>query len=261
MIGRYNRHELLKMIGPEGQTRIRKARVFVAGVGALGSLISMLLARAGVGFLRIADLDTPEIHNLHRQLLYDEADVTGGASKVVAARNHLLASNSEIEIDAVAQAIGPDNIEALTDGVDLVVDALDNIRTRYHVNDAVIRRGVPYVFGGAVEAAGNVMTIIPGRTPCLRCLWPDPDAVKNHPTAAQVGVLSSAASAVASFQVTEALKVIVGREDEILEGLLVMDLWRGTFYNVPVARDPSCVCAACPTDPADETERVAAAGR
>jgi molybdopterin-synthase adenylyltransferase len=242
-ISRYNRHTRLRFIGEHGQERIEKARVFVAGVGALGSLISMLLVRAGVGFVRIADRDQPELHNLHRQILYDETDLETGLSKVRLAERKLKAANSNVRIDARECAIGPDNVDSLCDGVDLVVDALDNILTRYLINDVILARGIPYVFGGAVEAVGNVMTIIPGETACLRCLWPDPVVVANHPTAAQVGVLSSAATAIASIEVSEALKIILGRNDDLLRGLLVVDLWRSTFQIAPVSRDPRCMCA------------------
>jgi molybdopterin-synthase adenylyltransferase len=241
-VPRYSRHVLLKVIGEDGQKRIEKSRVFVAGLGALGSLIATLLARAGVGFLRIADQDAPELHNLHRQILYDENDVHKGLHKALAAERRLTAANSCLEIEAICEAIGPDNVEQLTGGVDLVVDALDNIRTRYLVNDCIIATGTPYIFGGAVETVGNVMTIIPGKTPCLRCLWPDPAAVDGHPRASTVGVLSSAASCVASIEVTEALKILAGREREVMPGLLVMDVWRSLFHVAPVDRDPGCVC-------------------
>jgi adenylyltransferase/sulfurtransferase len=241
-ISRYSRHELLRMIGPDGQERIKRSRVLVAGVGALGSLIAALLVRAGVGFLRIVDQDRPEIHNLHRQLLYEEADVKSGLSKVEAAAVRLRSANSEVAIEAVTAAVAEDTVEALTEGVGLVVDGLDNIRARYFMNDIVLLRRIPYVFGGAVEAAGNVMTIIPGRTACLRCLWPESESVQAHPTAASVGVLSAAATAVASMEVAEALKILAGREDETLSGLLVMDVWRGSFQVAQVSADPSCVC-------------------
>jgi molybdopterin-synthase adenylyltransferase len=242
-IPRYSRHTLLRVIGEEGQRRIEQSRVLVAGLGALGSLIAILLARAGVGYLRIADQDSPELHNLHRQILYDEDDVAKGVAKATAAREHLRASNSLVRIDAVDAAIGPDNVRELTDDVDLVVDALDNIETRYLINDCIVAAGVPYIFGGAVETVGNVMTIIPGRSPCLRCLWPDPEKVRHHPRASTVGVLASAASTVASIQVTEALKLLVGREEDALTGLLVMDLWQNRFHVAPVERNLSCKCS------------------
>lgn len=239
---RYSRHELLKIIGREGQARIERARVFVAGLGALGSLISMLLARAGVGFLRIADLDAPELHNLHRQILYDEQDVQTGLSKAEIARKRLHAANSGVEIEAFTAAVNGDNVGQLIDGVDLVVDALDNVRTRYIINDAIVAAGIPFVFGGAVETVGNVMTIIPGKTPCLRCLWPDPAAVEGHATASQVGVLSSAASTIASIQVTEAIKVLTRWQGVAPPGLLSVDVWTQVFRRIPVERDPSCMC-------------------
>ncbi len=241
-IPRYSRHSLLRVIGEEGQRRIEQSRILVAGLGALGSVAAMLLARAGVGFMRIVDQDAPELHNLQRQVLYNETDVHSGLSKAEAAFAHLKAANSSIEIEPVSAAIGPDNVEALVGGVDLVVDALDNTRTRYLVNDAILARGIPYVFGGAVETVGNIMTIIPGKTPCLRCLWPHPEAVENHARASTVGVLSSGAATVASLQVTEALKILSGHEDQVLPGLLVLDVWRGSFHVAPVQRNPQCVC-------------------
>jgi molybdopterin-synthase adenylyltransferase len=241
-VPRYSRHILLKVIGEEGQKNIEKSHVLVAGLGALGSTIAILLARAGVRFLRIVDLDSPELHNLHRQILYDEVDTNRGVSKAQAAAERLRAANSGVEIEAIHAAIGPENIEEMLRNVDLVVDALDNARTRYVVNDAILARGIPYVFGGAIETCGNVMAIIPGKTPCLRCIWPNPEAVLNHPTASTVGVLSSAASTVASIQVTEALKILAGRQEDVLPGLLVMDAWRGSFCIANVEPDPKCIC-------------------
>ncbi len=243
-ISRYSRHILLNVIGEEGQKKIERSRVFVAGLGALGSLVSTLLARAGVGFLRIADLDVPELHNLHRQILYEERDVVRGVTKAQAAQERLLAANSMIEVEAVPAAVEPDNVRELIRDVDVVVDALDNMTARYLINDSILDQCTPYVFGGSVECVGNVMTIIPGKTACLRCLWPDPAVVADHPRASTVGVLSSAAMAVASIEVTETLKVIVGDMDNILPGLLIMDVWRNHFHLTPIARDPACICSA-----------------
>jgi len=242
LIPRYSRHTLLRVIGEDGQKRLEQSRVLIAGLGALGSLVAILLSRAGVGFLRIVDQDCPELHNLHRQILYDESDATSGLSKAQAARRRLKAAASNVEVEAVTSAIGPENVVELVEGVDLVVDALDNIAARYLINDAILARNIPYVFGGAVETVGNVMTIIPGKTPCLRCLWPDPAAVADHPRASTVGVLSSAATAVASLEVTEALKILAGREGDALKGLLVMDVWRNQFQVAPVQPDPACAC-------------------
>ncbi len=241
-IPRYSRHTLLSVIGRTGQEKISRARVLVAGLGALGSTIAILLARAGVGFLRLVDHDSPEIHNLHRQLLYTENDVARGVSKSQAALEHLKEANSEVEFEAVDASITERNVEKLVMDVHLVMDALDNTETRYLVNDAAFAHGIPYIFGGAVQAVGNIMTIIPGKTPCLRCLWPDPLKVAGHARASTAGVLSSAAAAVASLQVTEAFKILAGREEDLIQGLLVMDFWRAAFHVAPVKADPNCVC-------------------
>lgn len=239
---RYSRHTLLEVLGPEGQERIQRARVLVAGLGALGSLISLLLARAGVGYLRVVDRDAPELHNLHRQILYDEADTTSGLSKARIAERRLRAGASNVVVESLNAQIGAENIRDLIENVDVVVDALDNMEARYHVNDAILERGIPYVFGGAVGTSGNVMTVIPGMTPCLRCLWPEPKAVADHPRASGVGVLSSVATAVASVQVTETLKLLVDRRDDLIKGLLVMNLWRAHFHVATVEPDPECSC-------------------
>jgi len=241
-IDRYSRHSLLRVIGPEGQQNIQRAKVLVVGLGALGSTISTLLARAGVGYLRIVDGDSPELHNLHRQILYSEADVQKGTSKADAAKRRLLESNSTIQIESFAEFLSYQNVDRLLDGVDVVVDALDNIATRYIVNDCAVATGIPYVFGGAVETVGNVMSIIPGRTACLRCLWPDPRAVQDHPTASTVGVLSAAASAVASIEVAECLKIIVGSLDDLIPGMLMIELWGNNYQIVPLKPNPGCIC-------------------
>lgn len=222
--------------------RIERSRVLVTGVGALGCTIASLLARGGVGFLRLVDRDGPELRNLHRQILFDEDDVRLGRSKAEAAAGKLRAANSAITVHPIVAEIGPDNIHELLAGIDLVVDALDNMRTRYAVNDAIIECDIPYIFGGAVETSGNVMTVIPGVTPCLRCLWPDPVAVKDHAKAADVGVLSSTASTVASVQAGEAFKLLAGHADQRLHGLLMIDGWNHRFYHAPVDPDPACRC-------------------
>lgn len=239
---RYSRHVLLQMIGSAGQERIRKSRILVAGLGALGSVISILLARAGVGFLRIVDRDSPELHNLSRQILYNEDDVLAGRTKAEAARTNLLAMASNVEIEAVNQEIDETNVGRLVQGIDLVMDALDNAHTRFIVNDAILRARIPYIFGGAVETVGNVMTIIPGKSPCLRCIWPDPTSVAGHAKASTVGVLSSVASLVASVQVTEAFKVLSGDISNLIPGILVIDAWKNQFHVVPVESNPHCLC-------------------
>ncbi len=244
VLDRHSRHILLSNIGEKGQELISEARVLVAGVGALGSMISILLARAGVGFIRIVDYDKPEMHNLHRQIIFTESDTKTGAFKADAAAEHLREANSQIIIEPVNIKIDDSSAERLVKDVDIVLDALDNTPARYSVNDAAVRRSVPYVFGGAVHTVGNVMTILPGKTACLRCLWPDPLKVADHARASTVGVLSTAATLTASIQVTEALKCILGKYDDLIDGMLVMDIWRTDFHVVPIKINPSCICGA-----------------
>ena len=240
---RYSRHILLKMIGMAGHEKIRKARVLVTGIGALGSMISILLARAGVESLRLVDKDTPEMNNLHRQILYSESDVLMGLSKAEAARANLLKTVSNVAIDAVNVEIDKNSIYQLLDDVDIVVDALDNAETRFIVNDAILDRKIPYVFGGAVETMGNVMTIIPGKTACLRCLWPDSSCSLGHARASTVGVLSSVASLIASIEVTEAFKVLVGDLDSLIQGIMVLDVWKNDYHVVPIVPASGCICS------------------
>lgn len=239
-INRYSRHSLLRVIGPGGQNKIQRSKVLVVGLGALGSTISMLLARAGVGNLRIVDGDSPELHNLHRQILYSETQKD--ISKAEAAKQHLLEGNPTIEVESFSEFVDFQNVGRLLEGMDVVVDALDNISTRYLVNDCAISMSIPYIFGGALETVGNVMSIIPGRTACLRCLWPNSEAVRDHPRAATVGVLSAVASAVASIEVTECLKILVGSLDDLVPGLLMMELWGNHYQIVPLKPDPGCIC-------------------
>jgi molybdopterin/thiamine biosynthesis adenylyltransferase len=195
------------------------------------------------------------LHNLHRQILYDEADAASGLSKAWIAEKRLRQAASNVRIEAVEARIGADNIGDLVRDVDVVVDALDNAEARYYVNDAILEGGIPYVFGGAIETSGNVMTIMPGRTPCLRCLWPEPIAIADHPRAASVGVLSSVATTVASIQVTETLKILVGSYGDLIEGLLVFDLWKAQFRVATVQPDPGCICRRPRSHPHDRTGR------
>lgn len=242
-IPRHSRHILLKRIGEDGQGKIEQSRVLVVGAGALGSMISILLVRAGLGLLRITDKDRPELHNLHRQLLYEESDLVTGRSKAWIAARKLRQANSSVNIETIECGVNEKNVKNALDGVDLVVDALDNIETRYLINDQALECKIPYIFGGAVETLGNIMTVIPGETPCLRCLWPDPESVRDHDRADRVGVLSSAATTVASMQVTECLKILSGNRTDILNGLLIMDLWNHSFHVAAVERNPECRCA------------------
>ena len=233
---RYSRQVRVPGIGKAGQERIGKARVTLCGCGALGTVIANHLVRAGVGFVRIVDRDFVEISNLQRQVLFDESDVTNNMPKAVAAANKLRAVNSAITIEPVVADIDRTNILALCRDADVILDGTDNFEVRYTINDAAVNLGKPWVFGGAVGTEGQTMTIVPGETPCLRCVFeasPGPGEVGTCETA---GVLGPAVAVVASYQAAEALKLLAGKKDAINRELLTFDLWLNTSRRIKIAR-------------------------
>jgi molybdopterin/thiamine biosynthesis adenylyltransferase len=238
---RYHRQSLLPFIGPEGQARLAAARVLLVGCGALGGVVADQLVRGGIGYLRIADRDIVELTNLQRQVLFDEADAQGGVPKAAAAARRLAAVNSAVAVEPAVVDVHAGNLPELMAGVDLIVDGTDNAETRYLINDAAVRAGVPWVYGGCVSADGRVMAVRPGVTACLRCVFPDPPAVGELPTCDTAGVLGPAAAVVASLQVIAAFKLILGVE---ADGLTVLDLWRNRFRMVETG-GPRADCPCC----------------
>lgn len=242
---RYCQQEAFPYIGPKGQGKISKGRVLVAGCGALGSAAAMLLARAGVGFLRLVDKDLLELHNLHRQILYDEGDLSSGLPKAVLAKRHLEMINSTVEVEAVVAEMGPDNICSLVQDVDLVVDCLDNLPGRYLINEISIRAGKPWVHGGAVGARGNVMAFMPRKPPCFRCIFPGQGEGFEVLTCESGGILGPTATLIGSLEAMEALKLLTGAFDYLLPGMLTVDLWEGIFRVVDVSRAVRKDCPCC----------------
>src|SRR3954447_7359748 len=179
---RYARQMRFAGLGVEGQRKLLGARALVVGCGALGSVIANTLVRAGVGKLRIVDRDFLEINNLQRQVLYDEDDVAAGLPKAIAAKNRLDRINSTIEIEAIVTDVDHTNIERLLRDVDCLVDGTDNFETRFLLNDAAVKLGIPWIYGGCLAAEGQSLTIQPGKTPCLRCLMPEPPPPGSSPT-------------------------------------------------------------------------------
>lgn len=237
--GKVDRHERqwrYAPIGREGQAKIAQSTVLIAGVGALGSVAAELLARAGVGRLRIVDRDFPEWNNLQRQSLYDEADVLGGLPKAIAAAERLRRIDSSLTIEPIVGDLRFDTIPAWLDGVDAIVDGTDNFETRFLLNDASLERGIPWVFAGCLGAEGQSMTIVPHRTPCLRCLMPEgPPAVGETPTCDTAGILGSIIHVMASIEVTEVLKLLVGAGSQVNRHLTVVDLWSGSFRRLDLS--------------------------
>jgi len=217
----------------------------VCGCGALGSVIAETLARAGVGFLRVVDRDYPELDNLHRQVLYEEADVASGLPKAVAAEAHLRRINSQVEVESFVEDVTYRNIRHLADDVDLLLDGTDNFPTRYLLNDYALSVGKPWIYGGCLGAEGQTMTILPGLTPCLACVMPElPPA--NTPTCETIGVLGPIVRVVASLQAIEAIKILSGRSEVCNPGLTVIDLWRCRSRTIGLAAlTGSDDCSVC----------------
>jgi adenylyltransferase/sulfurtransferase len=241
---RYSRQTRFAPLGPAGQERLAAARVAVVGCGALGGVVAMALARAGVGFLRLIDRDVPELSNLPRQVLFDEADVAAGLPKAVAAAAALARINSDITIEPIVADLTATNAVELLTGVDLVVDGTDNFEARFLINEIACRERRPWVHGGALGAEGRVLAIVPGRTACLRCLIPDPPAPGTLPTCDTAGIIGPTALVVGAVEAAEAIKILVGVE-ETVGSMLVCDLWAGVWRTVDLGPLAALGCGTC----------------
>ena len=243
--GRYSRQERFTALGVEGQKRINVGRVAIAGCGALGTFHAESLARAGVGTLRIIDRDFVELSNLHRQFLFSEADAVEATPKAVAAARRLAQINSTITVEPVVADLAPSNAEELFEGIDLILDGTDNFETRYLINDWAVRSGTPWIYGAAVGSYGLVMPVIPGRTACLACVYPEPPA-GPQPTCETEGVLGPLTAAVAALQCALALQILATGGLTGTAWITTMDLWNGAIRQVKQPNpDPACrVCAS-----------------
>jgi adenylyltransferase/sulfurtransferase len=247
---RYHRQMLLPQLGQQGQRRLASGRVLLVGCGALGTIMAEQLARAGVGFLRIADRDVVELSNLQRQVLFDEQDAREGLPKAVAAANRLRRINSSVTIDAQVVDVHAGNIEQLVGGdsqspVDLILDGTDNVETRYLINDVAVKRGIPWVYGAAVGSEGRVMSVLPGKTACLRCVFADPPGPGQLATCDSAGVLGPAVGVVASLQACIAIKILSGNDDAVGEQMTVIDLWNNRLHTVSLAGARCDDCLTC----------------
>ncbi|WP_371264718.1 ThiF family adenylyltransferase [Paenibacillus sp. CF384] len=239
---RYSRQMLFPPIGVSGQQKIEAATVVVVGMGALGTVIANHMARAGIGTLRIIDRDYVERSNLQRQMLYDEDDVLQVRPKVVAAQRKLGFINADVTVEAIVSHVTAENAEELVAGADLVLDGTDNFQTRLLLNDVCFKRGIPFIYGGAVSSHGMTAVFIPGQTSCLRCLLGAGDS--GGDTCDTVGVISPIVDIIASLQAVEALKFIVGATGAQRQGLLSLEIWQHQMMDLklPPAREncPTC---------------------
>jgi molybdopterin/thiamine biosynthesis adenylyltransferase len=239
--GRYSRQILFAPLGEEGQRRLGEARVGIVGCGALGAAQAGLLARAGVGRLRLIDRDVVEASNLQRQALYDEDDAREHRPKALAAQARLGRINRQIEVEAHVADLTAANAGALLDGCDVLLDGTDNLATRYLLNDFALERGVAWIYGAAVGARGMTFTVIPGATACLECLFPGAVEAELMETCDTAGVLGWVVAWVAALQVSECVKLLAGARQALRTSLLSADLWANQFRELRApARDPEC---------------------
>jgi adenylyltransferase/sulfurtransferase len=241
---RYSRQILFAGIGREGQRRLREARALVVGCGALGSAQVEALARAGVGHLRVVDRDFVEESNLQRQTMFTERDARERLPKAVAAAQRVAQINSEVEVEAEVADARHDNIERFVRDRDIVVDGTDNFATRYLINDACVKRGVPWVYGAAVGSYGVTMTVRPRVTPCLRCVFEETPPAASAETCDTAGVIMPIISVVAAVQISEALKLLVGKSEDLHGALMQFDVWRNEWRRIKLGQ-PSPDCPVC----------------
>ena len=237
---RYSRQILFPGIGERGQEALLGARVALVGCGALGSFHAAALARAGVGSMVIIDRDYVEPSNLQRQWLFEESDAADALPKAAAAERRLALINSSIHVRGVVADLTASNAEQLLGRVDLILDGTDNFETRYLINDFSVSRSIPWVYGAAVGSYGLAMPVVPGRTPCLRCVYPNPPQ-SAQPTCETAGVVNVIASLVASYQVADALKILCGQADRLEARITTVDVWQGGTRQIAAPpRDPEC---------------------
>jgi molybdopterin/thiamine biosynthesis adenylyltransferase len=231
-LGRYDRQMMIGGFGEVGQEKLKQAKVIIAGAGGLGSPISIYLAAAGVGTIRIVDHDIVELSNLNRQILHWSEDI--GRMKVDSALEKLERLNNGVKIEAIKETITEDNISQLVDGFDLIVDAMDNLPTRFVLNKAAIARKIPFFHGAVNGFEGRAITVIPGQTACLRCLYRGNMPRENFP------VIGVTPAVIGGIQATEVIKYIVGIGELLTNRLLVFDGKYMKFTEFTVKRIPDC---------------------
>jgi adenylyltransferase/sulfurtransferase len=218
--------------GEAGQEKLKNARVFIAGAGGLGCPISIYLANAGIGAIRLVDQDKIELSNLNRQVLHWPEDV--GRLKVDSASEKLRRMNPDLKLEAILETMDENNLYQLTEGCDVIVDALDNIKTRYLLNKAAIDHNVPFVHGAIYGLEGRAMTVIPGKSACLGCVY------KGIPPRARFPVLGVTPAVIGCIEATEVIKYLTGIGELLIDRILIYDGLNMKFMEVNIKRNPDC---------------------
>jgi len=229
---RYNRQINIREFGRKGQENLKKAHVVIAGVGGLGSSVSIYLAAAGIGHISLIDYDTVELSNLNRQILHWERDI--GKSKVESAAEKLKQINPDIEIRGIEEEIKEENVLKLLKGADAIVDCMDNFRTRFILNDAALKLDIPFFHGACYEFEGRATTIIPKKTPCLRCIIP------KTPPEKKVPIMGTTPGTIGTIQATEVIKFFAGIKPLLTSKLLIYDSRYLTYDLIKIERNPKC---------------------
>lgn len=242
---RYSKQIKVSHIGATGQSELHKARCAIVGLGALGSVIAEQLARAGFGYLRLIDRDFVEFSNLQRQIMYTEEDAIHFLPKSTTAAHHLQAINSMIEIEPIIADLSANNVEQYLSDIDIVLDGSDNFSVRYLINEYCIANDIPWIYGAVVGTSGSTATIIPNKTACYQCLFPEKPALGTVETCDTAGVLSPIVHMIASIQVTEAIKYCSHNIDALHQSLLQLDCWTNDQLKLNIAHARKNDCPVC----------------
>jgi adenylyltransferase/sulfurtransferase len=229
---RYDRQIMIGEIGQEGQEKLKRSRVVIAGTGGLGSPIAIYLTAAGIGMIRLIDHDQVALSNLNRQILHWEEDI--GRKKVDSARTKLRNLNRAVEIEAIAETVTEGNVSKLVNGCDVIVDAMDNLPARYILNRCAIEKNIPFFHGAVNGFEGRVMTILPGKTACLRCMYRGPVPQEKFP------VIGVAPAVIGVSQATEVIKYLLGIGRLLTNRLLIYDGLKVSFSEFTVNKNPDC---------------------
>ncbi|KZZ82656.1 MoeB/ThiF family adenylyltransferase [Bacillus sp. SJS] len=247
MDDRYSRQHLFAPIGKHGQDQISSKHVLIVGTGALGSAAAEMLARAGIGKLTLIDRDYVEWSNLQRQQLYEEKDAREKMPKALAAKNRLARINTDVHVEAYVEDAAPGNLEPLLHDIDLIIDAADNFDIRFVLNDLSHKFRIPWIYGSCVGSYGVTCTILPGKTPCLKCLLER--MPPSGATCDTVGIISPAVQITAAYQTAEAMKILVEDMDHLRETFISFDLWNNQHFSIKFDKVKKENCPTCGSNP------------
>ena len=235
LLERYSRQVFLQQIGEDRQRLLMNSTAVVIGCGALGTISSSYLVRAGIGQIRIIDRDFIEENNLQRQLLFDENDISENLPKAIAAQRKLQKTNSNVRVEGIVTDVNYSNIDELTKDADIIIDGTDNFETRFLINDYCVKSSVAWIYGACIGSRGVMMNIIPSKTPCLRCVFETMPQIGSFPTCDTAGVIGPIAGIIASFQVAEAIKILTGDYASVNKNLLEIDVWETKLRQIDIS--------------------------